>query len=300
MNLPASLKNRVKTNVLLKSRTSFGIGGYARYWYEPRDAGELVLFLKACDIGLPVFVIGCGSNLLVKEGLINKIFIHLGSFAFSGIRIRGNKVIAGAGVKIKRLISVLKLKNLAGYEFLAGIPGTIGGAVVMNAGAKNDAVDMLYTEMKDIVREVEVLDRNGRLMKLKPTEIGFSYRASCLKSFIVLSCVLELKKGDKKLAVEKISRIMKYRRDCQDWHYPSAGSFFKNPHTGEPAGRLIDLCRLKGFRIGGAKVSDKHANFIINAGNAKSSDVIKIMEIIKQKVYNRFKIELTPEVEIVS
>ncbi|MFH1691593.1 MAG: UDP-N-acetylmuramate dehydrogenase [Candidatus Omnitrophota bacterium] len=299
-DFPCLQKYRIKTNVSLKSHTSFRIGGKARYWYEPDNKKELAGFLKTCGNSLSMFVIGCGSNLLIREGLIDKVFIHLRGADFNTIRIRGSRVYVGAGVKISQLLLALKESDLIGYEFLAGIPGTLGGAAVMNAGARCGVVDSCYVEMKDIVRRVEVLDRQGRFHILESCDLDFSYRCSNLKPFIVVGVVLEFKKGDKKAASETIKKLMEYRRQYQDWRYPSAGSFFKNPDFRFSAGQLIDLCCLKGFRVGGAQVSDKHANFILNVGKANSSDVIKIMEKIRQRVYNRFKIKLIPEVEIVS
>lgn len=291
---------KIKTNVPLKSRTSFLIGGKARYWYEPHGKKELAGFLKICDPSLPVFIIGCGSNLLVREGVINKVFIHLCAAAFNKIKIRGPRVYVGAGVKMSRLLFALQRTDLSGYEFLTGIPGTLGGAVVMNAGAGCGIVDSCYSQMENIVRRVEVFDRQGRYRVLELCDLNFSYRCSNLKPFIIISVVLEFKKGDKKASGEIIKKLMEYRRQRQDWRYPSAGSFFKNPGSGLSAGQLIDSCHLKGFKVGGAQVSDKHANFILNVDKAKSSDVIKIMEKIEQRVYNRFKIKLLPEVEIVA
>ncbi|MFH0941324.1 MAG: UDP-N-acetylmuramate dehydrogenase [Candidatus Omnitrophota bacterium] len=285
-------KNRLKVGESLKGHTTFKIGGEARYWYEPKNRTELARFLKKPVLSLPVFVIGAGSNLLVREGIINKVFIHLSAPDFTKIEVRKDKVTAGAGVKIGRLISVLSSKNIGGYEFLAGIPGTVGGALAMNAGT--------YGEVKDIVSEIEVLDRNGRSLRLKRRDINFSYRNSSLRPYIIVSVVLKLKTEDKASARERIKNILIKRLSAQDWQHPSAGSFFMNPDPAHPAGILIDQCRLKGLRVGGAQVSEKHANFIINVKDAKSSDVIKLMEIIKERVYNQFKIKLASEVEVVS
>jgi UDP-N-acetylmuramate dehydrogenase len=301
MNLPKLSKNRYKTKELLRDHTTFNIGGQAQVWYEPKDKGELSRFLKDADDSLPLFVIGSGSNLLATDGLIKKVFIHLNTPDFLDIKVAGTKISAGAGTKIGRLISVLNSKDLGGYEFLAGIPGTIGGALVMNAGAKNDHTDASsYREMKDIVLSVEVLDRHGRFLRLKKDEIKFSYRNSSLKPYIIVSAEFGLFQADKKTVQEKIKNNLINRIGCQDWQYPSAGSFFRNPEGAVAAGKLIDQCGLKGLVVGGAKVSDKHANFIVNIRGAKSSDVLKLMEIVKKTVYNRFKIELNPEVEIVS
>lgn len=301
MNLPRVFRNRIRSRKSLKAHTSFRIGGTAQYWYEPKDTAELIRFLKIPNIPLPLFVIGAGSNLLIKDGLVKKIFIHLNSPHFNKIEVKGTDVIVGAGVKINRLIPVLGSKNLGGYEFLAGIPGTIGGVMIMNAGAKSDLRRVeSYREMKDIVSEVQGLDRKGNLIRFKKDDIKFSYRNSSLRPYIITRVRLKLEVADKRQVRSRIREIIKIRLKNQDWQYPNAGCFFKNPQNAEPAGRLIDLCRLKGVRVGGAQVSERHGNFIINVKRAKSSDVIRLMEIVAKKVYNQFKIKLKPEVEIVS
>jgi len=285
----------------LSLRTTFKIGGRAKVWYEPRDRQELTHFLKNNDGRLPLFAIGAGSNLLIKEGTIKRAFIHLCGLDFCGIKISGTKAEVGAGVRIGRLISALVQKDLGGYEFLAGIPGTIGGALVMNAGAKNDHRDAAsHRQMSDITSSVDVFDKKGRLIRFKREDIDFFYRGSSLKPYIIVSACLELSRCDKMSVGERIKNNIADRIECQDWHYPSAGSFFKNPSGADPAGRLIDLCGLKGFKVGGAQISCKHANFIVNVGGATSGDVLNLMEIIRERVYNRFKIKLEPEVEIVS
>ena len=301
MNLPKIFRNRVKLAESLRLHTTFRIGGRAPYWFEPKNSRELIRFLRDPNISLPLFVIGAGSNLLIHDGFIKRIFIHLKSADFNKIRIRGTIVTVGAGVKIGRLISVLSSRNLGGYEFLAGIPGTIGGALAMNAGARTDLDSPAsYKEMKDIVSQVEVLDRGGQRSTLKKGDLKFSYRNSSLRPYIIVSAKLKLKAADKNKVRERIKKIIRNRLKNQDWQYPSAGSFFKNPAQGDSAGRLIDACRLKGLKIGGAQVSEKHANFIINRKKAKAQDVIRLMDTVTQKVYRRFKIKLTPEVEIVS
>lgn len=303
MSLPKVFKNnrRIKTCVPLAFHTSFRIGGEAQYWYEPKDRCELGRFLKESDVVFPLFVIGAGSNLLFREGLIKKIFIHLKGAEFNEVKIKGLHVKIGAGAKMSRLISALRSKDIGGYEFLAGIPGTIGGGLVMNAGSRLDFDSVSsYREMKDVVEEIEVLDRRGNLLKLKQKDLRFSYRNSNLKPYIILSARLKLYQADRKKVQARIKENISRRFHCQDLRYPSAGSFFKNPVEGEPAGRLIDLCRLKGAGVGGARVSEKHANFIINVNHASSADVLKLMEIVRNKVYRRFKVELSPEVQIVS
>lgn len=290
-----------KKNVSLKNHTSFRIGGRAAYWYEPKTREELIRYFKTNFSLKPFFVIGAGSNLLVKEGVIEKTFIHLGSQSFKKILKKGTKVEVGAGVGINRLVSFLASLDLTGFEFLAGIPGTVGGALVMNAGAKNKVGDRgTIKEVSDILSWVEVLDSKGNILKLRKKDIIFSYRSSSLKPFVVLRAEFRLKRGKSRESRKTIKELLDERRMRQDWRYASAGSFFKNPKNGPSAGRLIEACCLKGLKSGGAQVSERHANFILNVCDAKSRDVIRLMEIIQKKVYNRFNIKLMPEVEIVA
>lgn len=298
MNLSKEFKKRVKTFESLKGHTSFKVGGRARYWYEPKDTGELIDFLKGLRSRFCVFPIGSGSNLLIKDGTVNRVFISLASAGFKQKISDGVFIKIGSGVRVAELISFLRKKDLGGYEFLAGIPGTLGGAVYMNAGAKDSSG--VHREIKDILYEIEVLDRCGRQRIFKRKEISFSYRHSGLADYIITSVTLKLKKKRRGCVGKNIIRILDARKKAQEYGYPSAGSFFKNPPKGPSAGQLIDRCGLKGFKVGGAQVSTKHANFIVNTGQAKSSDVLKLMEIIRKKVYNQFKIKLIPEVTIVS
>jgi UDP-N-acetylmuramate dehydrogenase len=209
-------------------------------------------------------------------------------------------VVVGAGARIGRLISVLSRRPLAGYEFLAGIPGTVGGALAMNAGARLDFKEASsYREMKDIVDWVEVLDDRGKARRFLRDEIEFGYRRSSLKGCVIVRAQLRLERAVRSAVEARLRKLLAQRLARQDWRYPSAGSFFKNPSPAQPAGKLIDRCGLKGLRVGGAQVSDRHANFIVNVGRATSADVLKLMEIVRKRVYNRFQINLQPEVEFV-
>lgn len=300
MSFPEILKHGVRRGISLKRLTSFRIGGRAEYWYEPENVQELSLFLKKLRSQYPLFVIGAGSNLLVKEGIIRKIFISLRKTDFLNIAEDDGLIRVGAGLRLNSMVSYLARKDLGGYEFLAGIPGTVGGALAMNAGARNDYRDHLSRrEMKDIVSYVEVLDKKGDLKRLSKKRLRFSYRDSSLTPYIIVSAGLKFYKAPRSEVMKRIKNNINERSRAQDWRYPSAGSFFKNPDN-KAAGELIDRCGLKGRRVGGAEVSDKHANFIINKSGAKSADVLKLMEIIRRRVYNRFKIKLEPEVQIVS
>lgn len=301
MNLPKGFESRVKRQVSLAERTTFRIGGEAAVWFEPKNRRELARFIEKVGDTAPLFTVGAGSNLLVSNGLRRKIFIHLSSKNFTNIWVKGVFVRVGAGARIGRFISLLSARPLAGYEFLAGIPGTIGGALVMNAGARTDPGEASsYREMKDIVDSIEVMDRSGRIFSLTARGAGFGYRTSSLKPFVVLSARLRLSPGKKSVVQNRIRAIVRSRLERQDWTHPSAGSFFKNPASGPAAGYLIEKAGCKGLRVGGACVSQRHANFIINDRGATSADVLKLMEIVKKRVYNRFKILLIPEVEVVS
>jgi UDP-N-acetylmuramate dehydrogenase len=300
MNLPRAFNNKVRKGELLRRHTTFGIGGKALGWYEPSDSRELSDFLRLMPESTAVFAIGAGSNLLVKDGLVRKVFISFSQPAFCRVFVSGGRVKAGAGVSLGALVRTLTNKGLTGHEFLAGIPGTLGGAVAMNAGARTIFDDPhTYREMKDIVEDVDVMDRRGRIRTLGKERIKFSYRRSSLGSLFILGVSLKLRRGSSVHSRKMIARIRAERRVRQEWSYPSAGSFFKNP-PGVAAGRLIDGCGLKGARVGGACVSSRHANFIVNAGGATYRDVMKLMEIIRKTVYNRYKIRLQPEVKIVT
>ncbi len=301
MNFPKAFNGRIKKNEPLKKHTSLKIGGKARYWYEPKNRSELAQFLRELTLEIPIFVIGSGSNILVNEGLINKIFVCLRRGDFIKAKITGCRVLVGAGLSLGGLVSLLCRKNLGGYEFLAGIPGTVGGAIAMNAGSRNDFSDSSsYKEIKDIVSYIEVLDRKGNFKKIPRSKIKFSYRKSSLKKYIIIAAEFKLFKSDISNVRKRIKNNIRLRMNSQDWAHPSAGSFFKNPSKDMPAAKLIDMCGLKGRSVGGAQVSDKHANFIINKSSAKSGDVLKLMEIIQKSVYNQFNIALKPEVEFVS
>ncbi len=299
MSSRTSFKNKIRHNVPLAGRNYFRIGGKARWWFEPANVRQLAAFLRRREEKRGFFVLGAGSNVLFDDATIHRVFVCLEAPAFTGICVRGRRVTVGAGVRIGRLISVLSKFDLGGHEFLAGIPGTIGGALVMNAGARSGREDPLtYREMRDVVVSVDALDRAGRPHTLRGTEIGFGYRQTTLSPMIVTGATLRLSPARRRRVTRQIGRILGWRFAHQDWLYPSAGSFFKNP-PGEAAGRLIDRCGLKGFSVGAAQVSPRHANFIINIGGARFVDVIKLVEIVQERVYNHFRIRLEPEVTIV-
>ncbi|MFA5287018.1 MAG: UDP-N-acetylmuramate dehydrogenase [Candidatus Omnitrophota bacterium] len=289
MNWQKSLK--VKRNQLLKNKTTFKIGGRADFFSEPKGPKELSLVVgRAKENNLPVFVIGAGSNLLISDEGVRGLVIKLNSVYFNNISLKGNCIEAGSGVMLSKLIQFAKSKSLSGFEFLAGIPGTLGGALAMNAGCWGKSIG-------DLVREVEVLDYAGNIKIIKGKEIKFAYRKTNLGNYIILSAVLKLKKSSREAIVRNVKEYILKRKNTQDLTFPNAGCIFKNPQS-LSAGRLIDLCGLKGKGIGSAFVSDKHANFILNKGNAKSEDALRLMRLIKARVRNRFRVNLEPEIKI--
>jgi len=281
----------VQKNFLLKKYTTFRIGGKVQYFFAAKNKKEIIKAVTvAKKLDLPFFILGRGSNLLVSDKGFKGIVIN---FQFSIFNFQKNKIFAGAGTPLGRLVNVSAEKSLTGLEWAIGIPGTIGGAVYGNAGAFGKS-------MKDIVSEVEIFDSKTQKIKIFGNKkCKFSYRNSIFKknpNLIILSVVLKLKKGDKKTIKEKIQEYSKYRIKTQPLNFSSAGSIFKNP-PGTSVGYLIEQCGLKGKRIGNVKISEKHANFIINLGKGKAKDVMKLIKLIKKEIKKKFKIELEEEIQ---
>lgn len=293
-----SWQDTLKTNEPLSRHTTFKIGGPAEYFVEPETESDLrQLLVSAKERKQRVLIIGRGSNLLADDRGIRAIVVKLSSACFGKAAFRGDRVISGAGCLISRMIQAAKLRSLSGLEFMSGIPGTLGGALVMNAGihGKNIA---------DLVEEVTVMDYNGNKKKLARDKIKFGYRSSHLTRYIVLGASLRLTGARKEKIAQDIESYLSVRKDKQEISLPSAGCVFRNPHAALPgpgqsgAGSLIDLCGLKGRGIGGAVVSKRHANFIVNTGNARSEDVMELIRLIKKEVRRKFGINLRPEIKI--
>ncbi|MFH1269772.1 MAG: UDP-N-acetylmuramate dehydrogenase [Candidatus Omnitrophota bacterium] len=293
MNWRKNLKGRIRLAEPLKKHTTFKIGGPAKFLVEPKDPGDLRLLLSLVKrYNLPIFVIGAGSNLLVSDKGINGVVVRLNAPYFNKLSYKNNYLDAGSGVWLGRVILFARGHGLSGAEFLAGIPGTLGGALAMNAGIAKD-----NRSIQDLVKSVTVMDYRGNKKILNKKDIRFGYRKSSLSKYIILSALLKLKRGDKEEVRNKIKEYFQYRKLTQDLSRPSAGCIFRNP-PGDSAGRLIDLCGLKGKGFRDAGVSLKHANFILNLGQASSADVIKLMAFITGKVRDKFGIKLTPEIKI--
>ncbi len=291
MNWHKGLAGEIRKNEALKKHTTFKIGGRADFFISPKNARDLQFIVRQAKINkIKIRVIGSGSNILVSDGGIDCAVIALNSGYFKKIVFRGNKLYAGAGALLNWVVLSSRKRSLGGIEFLTGIPGTVGGALVMNAGAQNQSIAKL-------VEKVQVMDYNGRLKTLRKREIKFGYRKSNLGKYIVLKAVLNLDKLDSNQIKNRIKGYLTYRKETQDYARPSAGCIFKNPPL-DSAGKLIDACGLKGKKLGGAQVSLKHANFIINTGKAKTKDVERLMEMIKKRVKKKFNINLEPEIKI--
>lgn len=291
MNWWKTLNVKIRLNEPLKDKTTFKIGGPARFFSEPKDAADLKsLIILAKKHRIPVFILGAGSNILVSDKGVNGLVIGLNSPYFKKISFHNSICEARSAVLLSELLDKTKEKMLSGVEFLSGIPGTVGGALVMNAGARGKNI-------LDSVENVTIMDYNGNIKTLKKEEIQFGYRISGLSKYIILSAAFRLCKRTGKEIQDKINLYLKYRTDTQDLSKPSAGCIFKNPSV-VSAGRLIDLCGLKGKRINGAGISLKHANFIVNLDNAKASCVLKLMSLVKRKIKDRFNIRLEPEIKI--
>lgn len=282
----------------LKEHTTFNTGGPAEYFSIPKDESELKSLLSfAEEYKLPVFILGAGSNLLISDRGVQGLVIKLSSAYFKKAVFKNNTLSAGAGCFLPLLINKTRNYCLSGLEFLAGIPGTVGGALAMNAG-------IAKKNIADCVEDVTVMDYNGTSKILKRNEIKFSYRNSDISKYIILKAVFNLTVKSKDEIQRKIRDYILERKVKQDIGFPNAGCIFKNPEIASgtaavmTAGRLIDLCGLKGRMMGAAGVSLKHANFIVNTGGAKTKDILGLMELIKKQVKKKFNINLEPEVKI--
>ena len=275
----------------MASHTTFRIGGPADYFVMPETVEELAAVLKLCkEERMPYFILGNGSNLLVGDKGFRGVVIQLYK-NFDGIEIEGTKVTAKAGAMLIRVAKESGKAGLTGLEFASGIPGTIGGAMVMNAGAYGG-------EMKDVVTEVTVLTKDGDIKNLTGEEMNFRYRGSVVEDegYIVLEAVMELKQGNLEEIQARIDELSIQRKTKQPIEYPSAGSTFKRPE-GYFAGKLIQDAELRGYRVGGAQVSEKHCGFVINAGGATATDVMQLMQDVSDKVHKKFGVTLEPEVK---
>lgn len=274
----------------MKNHTTFRIGGPAACFVRPQDAGQVERILHICrENEVPWFILGNGSNLLVSDrgfdGVIIQIYRNM-----SRIQVSGHHMTVQAGALLSAVAKQALREGLSGLEFASGIPGTVGGAVVMNAGAYGG-------EMKDVVESVTVLDEEGAVRKLAREELQMGYRTSLVKKkgYTVLEAVLKLNDGDPAAISARMEELKEQRVSKQPLEYPSAGSTFKRPE-GYFAGKLIMDSGLRGFRVGGAQISEKHCGFVINTGDATAEDVVRLIRQVQDIVYEKFHVKLEPEV----
>ena len=293
--LISPLYGRVFLNKFLSRFTSMGISANADIWMEPNDTAQLRSLIKHVNaLSIPVIIIGTGCNMIIANKNINSMFIRLNAPAFRKMEFKDNLVKVWAGVFLHEFLFKVCGNSLSGAEFLAGIPGTIGGAIYGNAGLKDLSIS-------NIVEELEVVTPQGELKILKRNQINFSYRKSDLDGYIIISAVLKLYKTRADIIMKLIDSNISNKLRVQDYTAPSAGCAFKNPiNHAYSAGQIIDKCGLKGRKRGGARVSKKHANFILNTGNAKPGDVVNLIKDIKKRVKSVYGIDLQEEVRILS
>lgn len=277
----------------MKNHTTFRIGGPVDILVSPQSLAELQLTLDFCRRhGLPLVVFGRGSNILVRDKGIRGVAIKIGS-NLQAMQVEGEQIYAQAGISLALLAQRAAANSLSGLEFAEGIPGSLGGAIVMNAGAYDG-------EMQDRVIEVQAISIAGQERIFQAGELGFSYRASVFQhnGFIIVAARLQLVKGDQESIQAQMQAHSRSRREKQPLEYPSAGSVFKRP-PGFYVGPMIEELGLKGCRIGGAEVSGKHAGFIVNSGSATASEVLELIAVIKQAAQDKYGVDLQPEIKVI-
>ena len=295
---------RIKYNEPLASHTSFNIGGPADVFVTVENEEELakaINFAKAENIRY--FLLGNGSNVLASDEGFRGIIIKL-SGDFNTATVDGEIIKAGTGITLSKLAGLAMNSSLTGLEFASGIPGTLGGALFMNAGAYGGEMKQIVTKVK-VLKNIPTANNTdcegcGAIIELTGEEMQFGYRHSILKekNYIALSCEMKLEKGDKETIASYMRELALKRKEKQPLEYPSAGSTFKRPE-GYFAGKLIEDAGLKGLQVGGAQVSPMHAGFVVNNGGATASDVIDLMHIVQETVADKFGVFLEPEVRIV-
>ena len=279
-------------NEPMKKHTTFRIGGPADILVKPSDIEQIKRLCRECQSqSVPYVILGNGSNVLVSDdGIRGVVILLLDNYA--RIRVEGDIITAQAGARLSKIGSVALSKSLSGFEFACGIPGTLGGACIMNAGAYGG-------EMKDILLGVTAMDREGNIREYEPHEMRLSYRNSRFaeEGLIVLEAKLQLHRGNQGEIDAEMKDLAARRRQKQPLEYPSAGSTFKRPE-GYFAGKLIMDAGLRGFSVGGASISEKHCGFVINNGDATAADVCRLMHEVSDTVKAKFGVELEPEVKL--
>ncbi|PLS06464.1 UDP-N-acetylmuramate dehydrogenase [Neobacillus cucumis] len=285
---------KVKSNEPLLNHTTIKIGGPADIFIEPSSVDNLKKVMSVIEkYGIKWRAIGRGSNLLVSDKGIEGAVIKLGS-GLDHLEINETEITVGGGYSLVSLATSISKKGLSGLEFASGIPGSVGGAVYMNAGAHGSDISKILTK-------AHILFDDGSMEWLTNEEMEFSYRTSILQKKrpgIVIEAVFRLALGDRTAIVAQMQKNKDYRKETQPWNFPCAGSIFRNPLPNY-AGKLIEDAGLKGYSIGGAKISEMHGNFIVNAGNATAEDVLSLIQYVKDTIFNRYQVNIETEVEII-
>jgi UDP-N-acetylmuramate dehydrogenase len=285
------LEEVVQENVPLAPRTWYKIGGPARWFIQPRNSQELAKGVARCaENQIPMYVLGLGANLLVSDAGVNGAVFRLDAEHWRRVKYEQNIVEVGAGADMQKLVLRTVRQGLAGVECLAGIPGTLGGGVRMNAGGK-------FGDLGAIVTRVQVMDAEGVIFDRTKDDLVFDYRSTNIMAPFILGATLELEPDDPERIMQKTKEIWMFKRNSQPLNTKNCGCIFKNPR-GLSAGALIDQAGLKGLRIGGAEVSTKHANFIIAHPGCMADDVLKLIKIIREKVHDKNQIVLESEVKM--
>ena len=286
--------NKIKYEEMMKNHTTFRIGGPANYFVMPESKEEIRAILKLCkQYNVPFYIIGNGSNLLVGDKGFSGVIIQIGKGMDQFLFEEKGRVRAYSGVMLSRLAQEIAEHELTGFEFASGIPGTLGGAIYMNAGAYG-------SEIKDVIVEATVIDNNNEFRVLSKDELKLTYRNSVIQTngYIVVEALFAFQQGKKEEIFDKMSELNQKRREKQPLNFPSAGSTFKRPE-GYFAGKLIEDAGLRGFRVGGACVSEKHCGFVVNVDNATAKDVIDLVKQVDMRVFNQFGVHLEPEIRMI-
>ncbi|MCE5268032.1 MAG: UDP-N-acetylmuramate dehydrogenase [Planctomycetaceae bacterium] len=291
MSLISGFEQIVRTGEPLAMHTWFQLGGPAEYYAEPESLDELTALVRRChEESVPVRLLGQGSNILVRDEGVPGMVIHLSSPAFCGIRIDGRTITAGGGALLGRAVTTAVHRGLAGLETLVGIPGTVGGALHGNAGTHGANIGQWTIQ-------ATVLTASGEVCQRSNDELAFGYRQSRLDDLAILDARCELEEDDPRQLSQRMQKQWIVRKASQPMGHQAAGCVFKNPR-GQSAGELIDKAGLKGTRIGGAAVSDRHANFIVAEPECTSQDVLRLIELVRGQVRDRMGVELELELEI--
>ncbi len=292
MGIFSGLEDIVETNYPLAKRTWYGLGGPADYFIRPHTTEQLAQVNRRCnENGIRIYVMGFGSNLLISDEGVRGAVIKLDAEPFTNVQFDGQDVTAWAGAELSKLVLTCVEKGLSGVEALTGIPGSVGGAVRMNAGGN-------FGDFGSVVETVTLMDKAGKIFQKSKPELVFDYRKTNITAKFILNARLKLKAADPEQVMRTVKEIWICKKNNQPLNTKNAGCIFKNPRGGTSAGALIDRAGLKGLKIGGAVVSEKHANFIIAEEGCTSRDVTQLIQTVQQRVKEQFDVELELEIEI--